>query len=51
MIAAGTTGGPAYPEVINETDRELVEVIEDFDRAMSFKAPHLANETSTLSFS
>ena len=49
MIAARTIGGPAYPEMIEEVDRELTKVIEDFDRAMNFEA--LANETSKLSFS
>ena len=43
-------GGPAYWEVIEETDRELIEVIENFDRAMRFAAPHLAIETSKSSF-
>ena len=51
MIAARMIGGPAYPEMIEEVDRELTKVIEDFDRAMNFEALHLANETSKLSFS
>src|SRR6267154_1747497 len=51
MIAARTIGGPVYTEMIEETDRELIEVIDDFDRVMSFKAPHLVNETSKPSFS
>ena len=51
MIAAGTTGGPAYPEMIEEMDRELTKVIEDFDRAMNFEALRLANDTSKLSCS
>ena len=51
MIAARTTGGPAYPEMIEEIDRELTKVIEDFDRSMNYEALHLANETSKLSFS
>ena len=46
-----TIGGPAYLEMIEEVDRELTKVIEDFDRAMSFEALRLANETSRLSFS
>ena len=49
MIAAGTIGVPAYLEMIEEMDRDLAKVIEDFDRAMTFEA--LANETSKLSFS
>src|SRR5258706_5570977 len=50
MTAARTIGGPAYPEMIEEIDRELTNVIEDFDRAMNFEALCLANETSKLSF-
>ena len=49
MIPARTIGGPAYPEMIEETARELTEVIEDFDRAMNFEALRLANEISKLS--
>ena len=51
MIAARTIGGPAYPELIEEVDRELTKVIEDFDRAMNFEALRIANETSKLSIS
>ena len=51
MIAARTIGGPAYPEMIEEIDKELTEVIEDLDRAMNFEALSLANETSKPSFS
>jgi len=52
MIAARTSGGgPAYPEMIKEMDRELNKVIEDFDHAVYVEALHLANETSKLSFS
>ena len=54
MIAARTIGGPAYPEMIEEVDRELTKVIEDFDRAMNFEAlriANMANETSKLLFS
>ena len=51
MIAARTVGGPTYPEMIEEMDRELTKVIEDFDRAMNFEALRLANdETSKHSF-
>ena len=47
MIAARTSGGgPAYPEMIEEMDKELSNVIEDFDRAVYVEALHLANETS-----
>ena len=51
IIAARTIGGPAYPEMFEEIDRELTKAIEDFDRAMSFEALRLANDTSKLSFS
>ena len=42
MITARTIGGPAYPEMIEEVDRELSNIIEDFDRAMNFEALRLA---------
>ena len=51
MTAARTIGGPAYPEMIEEIDRELTKAIEDFDRAVYVEALRLANETSKLSFS
>ena len=51
MIAVRMIGGPGYPEMIEEMDRELTKVIEDFDRAMNYEALRLANETSKLSFS
>ena len=50
MITARKIGGPAYPEMIEEMDRELTKVIEDFDRAMNFEALRLANESSKFSF-
>ena len=49
MTAARRIGGPAYPEMIEEMDRELTKVIEDFDRAINFET--LANDTSKLSLS
>ena len=52
MTAARTSGGgPAYPEMLEEMERELNNVIEDFDRAVYVEALRLANETSKLSFS
>ena len=51
MIAARTSGGPAYPEMIEEMGRELNNVIEDFDRAVYVEALRLANEASKLSLS
>ncbi len=50
MITARTISGPAYPEMIGEMERELTNVIEDFDCAMNFEALRLANETSKLPF-
>ena len=47
MIVAGTIGGPANPEMIEEMDRELTKVIDDFDRAVNVEALRLANETSS----
>ena len=51
MIAARAIGGPAYQEMIEEVDRELSKVIEDFDRAVAVEALRLADEGSKLSFS
>ncbi len=51
MIVARTIGGPAYPEMIKEMERELTEVIEYFDRPINFEALRLADETSKLSYS
>ena len=51
MIAARTIGGPAYPEMIEEMDRGLGNVIEDFDRAVYVEVLCLANEASKLSLS
>ena len=51
MIAARRIGGPAYPEMIEEVDRELTKVIEDFDRAMNFETLRLVNETKAFLFS
>ena len=51
MVLARTIGGPSYREMIEEMDRELTKIIEDFDRAMNFEALRIVNETSKLSFS
>ena len=48
MTTARTIGGPTYQEMIEEIDRELTRVIEDFDRAVGVEALRLANETSKL---
>ena len=51
MVTARTVGSLAYPEMIEEVEKELSKVIEDFDRAVNVEALRLANETSKLSFS
>ena len=51
MTTARTIGGPAYPEMIEEIERELTKVTEDFDRALYVEALRLVDETSKLSFS
>ena len=51
MIAARTSNGSAYQGMIEEMDRELNNVIKDFDRAVYVEALRLANETSKLSLS
>jgi len=51
MTAARSVGGPTYTEMIEEMDKDITKVIEDFDRAMNFEALRLANETSKLSLS
>ena len=50
MIAARMIRGH-YQEMIDEIDRELTKVIEDFVRALYVKAIRVADETSKLSFS
>ena len=44
-------GGLAHPEKIEEMDRELNKVIEDFDRAVNVETFRLAEEISKLSLS
>ena len=46
MISERALGGLVHPEKIEEMDKELTEVIEDFDRAMNIEALRLARETS-----
>ena len=43
MIAARTNGGPAYPEMIGEMDRELNNIIENFDHAVLANEPYILN--------
>ena len=45
MIAGRTVGGPVQREAIEEMDRELTKVIEDFDRAVNVEALRLVKET------
>ena len=42
MITARTVGGPAHPEKIEEMDRELTRVIEDFNHAVDVESLRLA---------
>jgi predicted DNA-binding protein len=51
MSAARRIGGPGYPEMIEEMERELNEVIEDFSLAVNVEALRVVHETSKLSFS
>ncbi len=52
MIAERTLSGLVHPEKIEEMERELANVIEDFDRAVNVEALRQAKETSKhLSFS
>ena len=44
-------GGLAHPEKIEEVDRELNKVIEDFDRALNVETFRLTKENGKLSFS
>ena len=45
LTIAATVGGLAYPERIEEMDKELSKVIDDFDRAVNVEALRLAKET------
>ena len=45
-----TAGGPAQREAIEEMDKELTKVIEDFGRAVDVEALHLAQKSSKHSF-
>ena len=48
-IAEGAVGGPVHQEAIEEMDKELTKVIEDFDRAVNVEALRLAKETGKYS--
>jgi hypothetical protein len=43
-MPARTVGGLVHLETINEMDRELTKVIEDFDRAVNVEALRLAKK-------
>jgi len=45
MITARTVGGLANVESIEEMDKELTKVIEDFDRAVDVEALRLAKKS------
>ena len=49
MIAVRTAGGLVHPDKIEEMERELLNVIEDFDRAVDVEALRLAKKTSKRS--
>jgi len=44
MITARAVGGLAHPEKIEEMDRELAKVIEDFNHAVDVEALRLAKK-------
>ena len=49
-IAERTLSGLAHPPRVEEMDRELTKIIEDFDRAINVEALRLAKGTSKYSF-
>ena len=49
MITERMMGGAVRPEMIEEMDRELTNVIEDFDRAVNVEALRIAKETGKYS--
>ena len=51
LLKRGSVGGPVHPEAIEEMDRELTKVIEDFDRAVNVEALRLVKETGKHSLS
>jgi len=51
MIAVRIADGLVHPETIEEMDRELTKVIEDFDRAVNVEALRLAKVTGKHSLS
>jgi hypothetical protein len=51
MITARTTGGHAHQEKIEEMDRELTKVIEDFNHAVDVETLRLAKKSGEHSLS
>jgi hypothetical protein len=51
MFVARMVRGPAHLESIEEMDRELTKVIEDFDRAVDVEALRLAKKNGKHSLS
>jgi hypothetical protein len=47
MIAERTLSGLAHPPKIEEMNKELTKIIEDFDRAVNVEALRLAKKNST----
>ena len=45
MVIVKMSAGLGYQEMIEEIDKELTKVIEDFERAMNGEALRLAKET------
>ena len=50
MITARTTGGLVNSGMIEEMERDLTKVIEDFDRAVNIEALRRIKETGELPF-
>ena len=51
MITARLAGGPAHLEKIEEMDRELTKVIEDFNHAVDVEALRLVKKSGGYSLS
>ena len=51
MITARTAGGTAHMEKIEEMDRELTKVIEDFNHAVDVEALRLVKKSGEHSLS
>jgi hypothetical protein len=51
MTAARTAGGPAYQGTIDEMDRELTKVTEDFIRAVNLETLCVAEKSGKHSLS